>query len=161
VRIAYAAFTAAVLAVTADPVQGQGTLRGRVVDETRRPVSYAQVELHPGDRRVVADQSGDFSIAVEANGAYELRVRRIGYEPTRVAVRIPFDEPSLTITLTSLPRVLDSVRIRERGPIVRFTGIVLDDFDQPVVDAQVIAAGAADPAVRTDSAGHFRLAKAQ
>jgi len=158
-RVAVAAFLTSLFATASVPAQS--TLRGRVVDDARRPVSFAQVELFPGDRRVVADQSGDFTIAAIVNGEYELRVRRIGYEPARIPVRIPFDEPSLTITLTPLPRVLDSVRIRERGPIVRYTGIVLDDFDQPVIDAQVIAAGASDLGVRTDSAGHFRLAKAQ
>jgi len=141
--------------------QDPNSLRGRVRDETSRPVSFAQVQLHPGDRRVVTDQNGEFTIASIADGEYQLRVRRIGFEPTQVTVRVPFSEPSLIITMTSLPRVLDSVRIRERGPAFRYTGIVLDDFDQPVVNAEVIAAGASDHGVRTDSAGHFRLAKAQ
>jgi hypothetical protein len=74
---------------------------------------------------------------------------------------MPFNDGPLTITLKALPRVLDSVRIRERAPALRYTGIVVDDRDQPVVGAEVIAAGAADHGVRTDSAGHFRLAKAQ
>jgi hypothetical protein len=157
---------AAVLAVwlwipTIAPGQGPNSLRGRVQDESRRPVSFAQIQLIPGDRRIVADQSGDFVIAGIADGDYELRVRRIGFEPTQVALRFPHEERTLTITMTSLPRVLDSVRIRERGPIVRYTGIVIDDFNQPVTGAEVIAAGAADLGVRTDSAGHFRLGKAQ
>ncbi|NUQ13286.1 MAG: carboxypeptidase regulatory-like domain-containing protein [Gemmatimonadaceae bacterium] len=146
---------------TSVSADAQTTLRGRVIDQNQRPVSFAQVELVGGDRRVVADERGDFSIGAPAPGRYELRVRRIGYEPAHVAVRVPFDEPSLTVTLVALPRLLDSVRIRERGPIVRYTGVVLDDFDQPVVNARVIAAGASDLGVRTDSSGHFRLAKAQ
>jgi hypothetical protein len=60
-----------------------------------------------------------------------------------------------------LPRVLDSIRIRERASILRYTGIVVDDLDQPVVGAEVIGAGASDRGVRTDSAGHFRLDKVQ
>jgi hypothetical protein len=63
--------------------------------------------------------------------------------------------------MQSLPQLLDSVRIRERGPVARYTGIVVDDFHEPVAGAEVIAAGAADLGVRTDSAGHFRLLKAQ
>jgi hypothetical protein len=63
--------------------------------------------------------------------------------------------------MRSLPQVLDSVRVRERGPSALYTGIVLDDYEMPVPDAQVIAAGASDLDVRTDSAGHFRLLKAQ
>jgi hypothetical protein len=117
--------------------------------------------LREADRRVVTDQGGDFTISVDVNGTYELRVRRIGYEPARLTVRIPNESRSITITLRAIPRVLDSVRISERGPNVRYTGVVLDDFGQPVVGAHVIAAGANDLGVRTDSSGNFRLAKAQ
>jgi hypothetical protein len=110
---------------------------------------------------VVADGAGEFVISGLGTGDYEFRVRRIGYQPTSVAVRVPFEGPRLEITMVSLPRLLDSVRIRERGPAARYTGIVLDDFDQPVVEAEVIAGGASDLGVRTDSGGHFRLLKAQ
>ncbi len=136
-------------------------IRGRVRDENGRPVSYAQVGLEPGDRRVVADQNGEFVITALRTGEYTIRVRRIGFEPAQVAVRLPSDGAPIIITMQSLPRLLDSVRIRERGPVARYTGIVVDDLDQPVVGAEVIAAGAADLHVRTDSAGHFRLLKAQ
>ncbi|HEY5547509.1 MAG TPA: carboxypeptidase-like regulatory domain-containing protein [Gemmatimonadaceae bacterium] len=141
--------------------QGPNTLRGRVSDETSRPVPFAQITLNPGDRRIVTDQNGDFNIASIADGEYQLRVRRIGFEPTTVRVRLPLEQSPFRITMTALPRILDSVRIRERGPVVRYTGIVIDDFDQPVMGAEVIAAGASDLGVRTDSAGHFRLLKAQ
>jgi len=153
----------AALLLTPVPVAAQGpnTLRGRVIDETSRPVSFAQIAVLPGDRRIVTDQNGDFSIAGLTDGQYELRVRRIGYAPGTVQVRIPGEQRSVTITLIPLPRVLDSVRIRERSLILRYTGIVLDDLNEPVVGAEVIAAGASDLDVRTDSAGHFRLAKPQ
>jgi hypothetical protein len=156
-----ATFVAALLVPALLAAQGPNSLRGRVRDENSRPVSFAQIQLEPGDRRVVADQSGDFTIASIADGEYQIRVRRIGFEPTQVTIRLPFGEPALDITMQSLPRLLDSVRIRERGPVARYTGIVVDDFDEPVVGAEVIAAGAADLHVRTDSAGHFRLLKAQ
>ena len=141
--------------------QGPNTLRGRVIDETSRPVPFAQIAMLPGDRRIVTDQNGDFAIAGLENGEYELRLRRVGFSPTQVKVRLPLEESQFRITMTGLPRVLDSVRIRERASALRYTGIVLDDFNQPVVGAEVIAAGASDLGVRTDSAGHFRLAKAQ
>lgn len=141
--------------------QGPNTLRGRVTDETSRPVSYAQIQMLPGERRIVTDQNGDFTIAAVEDGEFQLRVRRIGFEPTQVTVRLPRDASPLVITMTALPRVLDSVRIRERAPGLRYTGIVVDDFNQPVIGAEVIAAGASDRGVRTDSSGHFRLVKAQ
>jgi hypothetical protein len=158
------AVLAALALLTAIPLaagaQGVYDLRGRVVDQTGRPVPYAQVEVRPVDRRVVTTADGEFSIADLDDGDVEIRVRRIGYEPATVGVHIPSYE-IVVITLRALPRLLDSVRIRERASSLRYTGIVLDDSDQPVVDAEVIAAGASDKGVRTDADGHFRLDKAQ
>jgi hypothetical protein len=132
-----------------------------VRDENNRPVSFVQVQLAPGDRRVVGDQNGEFVIAVLQTGDYELKLRRIGFTPAEIKVHVPSDEGWIPITMTSLPRVLDSIRIRERASILRYTGIVVDDLDQPVVGAEVIGAGASDRGVRTDSSGHFRLDKVQ
>lgn len=142
------------------PARGQD-LRGRVVDENGRPVPFAQVEVLGTDRRVVSDVAGVFIISALRDGDYDVRVRRIGYEPVITGVRLPLPSGPVTITIRSLPQVLDSVRIRERGPSPLYTGIVLDDLDEPVVGAEVIAAGASDLGVRTDSSGHFRLLKAQ
>lgn len=139
----------------------QGQIRGRIRDEDARPVTFAQVQVVPGDRRVVADDKGEFVITGFATGDYELRIKRIGFEPTSVKVHVPSDEGWIPITMRSLPRVLDSVRIRERASYLRYTGIVVDDFDQPVPDAQIIAAGASDLNVRTNSEGLFRLLKPQ
>ena len=162
-RFAWSGLATAIVAVlllnATAGAQGANTLRGRVRDSTSRPISFAQVQLTPGDRRVVSDQNGDFVIAGIEDGEYQLRFRRIGFEPVQLAVRLPRDPGSFDVTMTALPRVLDSVRIRERAQALRYTGIVVDDFNQPVVGAEVIAAGAGDRGVRTDTAGHFRLAK--
>ena len=153
--------TALLIHVPVAAQQGPNTLRGRVIDETNRPVPFAQIEILPGDRRIVTDQNGDFAIAGLERGEYELRLRRVGFSPTQVKVRVPLEESQFRITMTGLPLVLDSVRVRERASTLRYTGVVLDDFNQPVVGAEVIAAGASDLGVRTDSAGHFRLTKPQ
>jgi hypothetical protein len=137
----------------------QNSIRGRVRDENNRPVSFAQVQLTPEDRRVLADQNGEFIISSLRTGDYEIRLRRIGFTPTQVKVHVPNDGGWIPITMTSLPRVLDSVRIRERASQLRYTGIIIDDFDQPVADAEVIVAGASDLGVRTNSEGQFRVVK--
>ena len=155
------ALAVGLLLATAGVAQGQNQIRGRVRDENNRPVSFAQVTMTPGDRRVVADGNGEFIIGSLATGDYDLRIRRIGFEPTQLKVHVPSDEGWIPITMQSLPRILDSVRIRERASSLRYTGIVIDDLDQPVTNAEVIAAGASDHGVRTDPDGHFRLLKAQ
>jgi len=95
--------------------QGPNTLRGRVVDELARPVSFAQIEVRPANRRLIADANGEFTITALADGDYEVRVRRIGYSPANVALRIPHNEAVLLITMASLPQVLDSVRPQAQG----------------------------------------------
>ena len=149
------------LLMASNNASAQNSVRGRVKDENNRPVSFVQVQLVPGDRRLVADQNGEFVISALRTGDYQLKFRRIGFTPTEIKVHVPSDEGWIPITMTSLPRVLDSVRIRERASILRYTGIVVDDLDQPVIGAEVIGAGASDHGVRTDSAGHFRLNKVQ
>src|SRR6187399_2509595 len=69
--------TALLIHVPVAAQQGPNTLRGRVIDETNRPVPFAQIEMLPGDRRIVTDQNGDFAIAGLENGEYELRLRRV------------------------------------------------------------------------------------
>jgi hypothetical protein len=64
----------------------------------------------------------------------------------------------VTITLTAIPRILDSVRIVEKASGLRFTAVVLDQNDQPVAGAHVMAVGAID-SLLTDSAGHFSVGK--
>jgi hypothetical protein len=151
----------ALLMVSAQVATSQNQIRGRLRDENNVPVSFAQVLLTPGDRRIVADGNGEFVVGALATGDYELRIKRIGYQPTQMTVRVPSDESWIPIVMQSLPRILDSVRIRERSSILRYTGIVIDDLDQPVVDAEVIAAGAGDLGVRTNAGGQFRLLKPQ
>lgn len=153
--------TASLLLTLGTQAGAQNAIRGRVKDENNRPVAFVQVQLVPGDRRLVADQNGEFVISALSTGDYQLKLRRIGFTPAEIRVHVPSDEAWIPITMTSLPRVLDSVRIRERASILRYTGIVVDDLDQPVIGAEVIGAGASDRGVRTDSAGHFRLDKVQ
>ena len=152
---------AAMLFTSGNEASAQNSIRGRVKDENNRPVSFAQVQLVPGDRRLTTDQNGEFVISGLRTGDYQVKLRRIGFTPAAINVHVPSDEGWIPITMNSLPRVLDSVRIRERSSILRYTGIVVDDLDQPVVGAEVIGAGASDRGVRTDSAGHFRLDKVQ
>lgn len=149
------------LALSAPVANGQNQIRGRIRDENNVPISFAQVLLTPSDRQIVADANGEFVIGALATGDYELRIKRIGFQPTQTEVRVPSDEGWISIVMPSVPRILDSVRIRERSSILRYTGIVVDDHDQPVVDAEVIAAGASDLGVRTNADGHFRLLKPQ
>lgn len=60
----------------------------------------------------------------------------------------------VTVRLIAVPRVLDSIRVRERRGELRFSGVVVDQQGLPVPDAEVVAEGL-DNKLRTDSEGHF------
>jgi len=117
-----AAVAAMLLIASAKDAQSQNQIRGRIRDENSLPVSFAQVHMSPGDRRVVADRNGEFVLGSLQTGDYELTIRRIGYQPTQLNVHVPSDEGWIPITMTSIPRLLDSVRIRERGSL-RYTAL--------------------------------------
>ena len=159
--VRWSVFVESLLMVSAQVAESQNQIRGRIRDENNVPISCAQVLLTPSDRRVVADRNGEFVVGALATGNYELHIKRIGFQPTQVKVRVPSDEDWILIAMQSLPRIVDSVRIRERSSTLRYTGIVVDDVNQPVVDAEVFAAGASDRDVRTNSEGQFRILKPQ
>lgn len=61
-------------------------------------------------------------------------------------------DTSLTVRLVPIPRVLEEVRVRERRLELRYRAIVVDEFGEPVTDAEVIAAGFSSKR-RTDANG--------
>jgi TonB-linked SusC/RagA family outer membrane protein len=82
VRLVLAALAIAVLPDRL-AAQGDGTISGRVIDQTtQNPVADAQVVLAGTQRGAQTDQQGRFTITGVPAGTYELRVRRVGYAPT-------------------------------------------------------------------------------
>lgn len=134
--------------------QAMEAIVGRVVDAAAQPVPDALVELRPASRRAVSDNDGRFEFRDVAPGKYTLVVRRIGYQPANAAVDVTGAGATPTIVLVAIPRVLDSIRIRERANNMRYAGTVLDDAGVPIPDVAVVLEGVANT-IRTDSAGHF------
>ena len=67
--------------------QGVGVLRGVVLDSvSQQPVAGAQVQLVGTNRAVATDASGVYSISGVPEGPATLRVQRIGYAQTTIAV---------------------------------------------------------------------------
>jgi hypothetical protein len=139
--------------------QGGAEVRGRVLAESGLPIPGAQIELRPGTRRVVSATDGRFRFVGVEPGRHELHVKRIGYQPAVVELAVVTDT-AVTVRLPAIPRVLDSVRIRERARELRFLAVVVDDLGLPVPDAEFVAEGI-DNKLRTDGAGRVVLAQAR
>ncbi len=155
----FAALLLAAIAARSVHAQGNGEIRGRVVDQNGRAVENAQVELLPGSRRTIALDDGRFTIAGVRRGTYVLSARRIGYEPTDVNAAVGSDSTvAVTITLVAIPAQLDAIHIRETALGFEYSGVVFDQYDLPVADAEVVAMGINNQ-LRTDEQGRFTVPK--
>ena len=85
----------------------ESVIRGRVVDMTGLPLSYANVQLNFGNR-FVADDSGRFLVPYSVPGGASLFVRRIGFEPVELTLRERPDT-ALLIQMKPIPVQLKGV----------------------------------------------------
>ena len=155
VRVGIIALALCIVAASAQ-AQDSLAIHGKVVDQNGRPVVSVQVTLAPGLRRATSLDEGTFEIHGLRMGTYTLSARRIGYQAGSVSVFVRDSVTSVTVTLMAIPRELDSVRIREKESGLRYSAMVLDQNDQPVRDAEVVAVGVRGT-MTTDSLGRFSV----
>jgi iron complex outermembrane receptor protein len=99
-------------------VQGQGVIRGKVMDESQQPISAGTVELSYNKQSftTITDSTGLFIINVPATGRYELRIATIGFNPFVQAYTIGKDTTYVgELVLTSSIRVLPSIEVTGRN----------------------------------------------
>ena len=140
--------------------QESATLRGTIVSQTGEPVAHVQVELLPERRRLVSLDDGTFFFRQVPYGPHQLSFRRIGFRPVTIDVAHGSPDTTISVVLSAVPAILDSVRVRERAGRFRVTAIVVDDTDAPIANAEVVAAGL-DNKLRTDSLGRVSVRNAR
>jgi len=91
-------------------------LRGRVVEESGVPLSYANVQVNYGTR-FLADDSGRFQFPYEG-GTRTLFVRRIGFEPVELSLTAKPDS-ALRIVLKPVAMQLKEVNVVAAGAAYR------------------------------------------
>ena len=79
-------------------------IRGNVVDSTGAPIAYSNI-LVDNWTRLVADDSGRFTVNVDSGRVLNMTVRRLGYRERSVALTIAQDT-TLVITLAHIPQTL-------------------------------------------------------
>ncbi len=89
------------------------TISGAILDaESGRPLTGARIDLTPLGRAAISDAAGQYAFEDIAPGAYQVRVRLIGYRPTMLDVDLP---PSgrlrLSVGLVLRPILLDPLPI--------------------------------------------------
>ncbi len=148
-------------------------LRGVVLDTLRQPLPLAEIILFGGGdnaRHVArADPQGRFSFTGLGSGDYTVTVRRIGYQPIRVTLTLNMRKPySVEFLMVPIAQRLSDVlveaergaRARKGGPLL--TGEVVDEFQQPVPNAEILISGFRPRnrgpfQVQADAEGRFRF----
>ena len=111
-------------ALIARPVlsQNDASIAGRIVGKaTKATVAGAEIELAPGSRRLVSDDSGRFKFDQVPAGNVTLLVRRIGFLPESLYVTVGSREDlDLVIELEQAAQSLDTVTVAGKStPIPR------------------------------------------
>lgn len=84
-------------------------MRGRVLDESGQPLSYANIQLNFG-RRFLADDSGRFRVPYPGTATATVIIRRIGFEPAELSFR-EMPDTALRVQLRQIPTQLKGITI--------------------------------------------------
>lgn len=118
--VALAALVSMSAAIAELQAQGAtGTIRGRIVDASTRPVADAQVAVTGVPLGAITNSAGDYVIVNVPTGARELIVRRLGYaRQTRALTVNAGAETRADFTLTLSATQLDQVVVTGTGGAV-------------------------------------------
>ena len=120
----------------------EGVLRGTVADSSGAPIEAADVAIVALHQLTRTDDRGRFALTGLPLEEVELSVRRLGYAPRKLRVKIKAGGDSTRITLISLPELLAGMsatqqrarfeieqfyRRRARGPGTFFTRDEIED----------------------------------
>jgi hypothetical protein len=93
----------------------KGVVRGIVHALDDKPVAGARVEAPAWETAVVTNDDGSFNLAGVPTGTQLIVVRRLGFEPTRVAVNVTSRQPvDVRVTLGPMVNLLDPVLVTAR-----------------------------------------------
>ncbi len=90
-----------VITQTKNDPPGQGTIKGRVVDQNGNPVQFANVLIVGTSLGAAADVDGNYTISSAPSGTHELRASAVGYR-TEI-FRITVSDGKTTVQNFSLP----------------------------------------------------------
>ena len=91
---------------------GRATLMGSVSTERGAPLPNARVGIAGLERGVLTDSAGAFALRDVRAGSQTLEIRALGYAPEYRRIDLaPERDTTVRVTLTSVKRVLDTIRV--------------------------------------------------
>jgi TonB family protein len=98
--------------------QGRGALSGTVTDSAGSRIAGAEVSLVGTSTRAHTDTAGAFRFTRLASGDVQVQVRRLGYAPRVLEVRVaPDAAATMAITLAAIPYSLTPITVTERREV--------------------------------------------
>ena len=109
-------------------LRGTARVRGSVRTVAGEPIIGARLVAWATTASATTPSSGQFELGGLPSGTYMVESRALGFTPTRLPVDLNPNVPStMTIAMTSLPVVTDTVRVRAR---VNSGAVPLADFER-------------------------------
>jgi hypothetical protein len=93
---------------------GDGILQGVVRGDRARPLANAQVHLFGTSRAAKTNADGEFRLADIPTGTQGFEILALGYAPRRFRAEVSASASPMTVTMSKLAAVLDSVRVTAR-----------------------------------------------
>jgi hypothetical protein len=94
-------------------VHGDGVMRG-VVRNERGPLANARVHLFGTSRSATTNAAGEFLLADIPTGTQGIEIIALGYAPRRVRAEVLATAEPITVTMSRIATVLDSIRVTAR-----------------------------------------------
>lgn len=98
----------------ASDVHGDGVIRGVVRIDQIHPLANARVHLFGTSRTATTDASGEFRLTDIPTGTQGFEVVALGYAPRRFRAEVSATTEPITVTMSRIAAVLDSVRVTAR-----------------------------------------------
>jgi hypothetical protein len=95
-------------------VHGPGLVRGVVRGDRERPIANAQVHLFGTSRVAKTNAAGEFRLADIPTGTQGFEVIALGYAPRRFRAEVSANGAPMTVTMSKIAAVLDSIRVTAR-----------------------------------------------
>jgi hypothetical protein len=95
-------------------VHGDGVIRGIVRVDQTHPLANARVHLFGTLRTATTDASGEFRLTDIPTGTQGFEVVALGYAPRRFRAEVSAATEPVTVTMSRIAAVLDSVRVTAR-----------------------------------------------
>ncbi|NLR89854.1 TonB-dependent receptor [Flammeovirga agarivorans] len=95
---------------TATVTYGQFSINGKVLDDKKKPVPFATVQVKPTDKNTRTDNNGLFNVDNLSKGNYEIHFRCVGFDEKTVKVNVT-KNTSINVVMSQATTELEQVTI--------------------------------------------------